>query len=34
MIGTTSWPLTWTVRDTGGFDAARYCCFLTLTKPQ
>ena len=28
------WPHTWPARDTGGFDAARYSCFLTLTKSQ
>ena len=25
------WPRVWPSRDTGGFDAARYSCFLTLT---
>jgi hypothetical protein len=24
------WPHIWPTRDTGGFDTARYCCFLTL----
>ena len=24
------WPLTWPKKDTGDFDDARYCCFLTL----
>lgn len=28
------WPPTWPARDTGGFDTARYSCFLTLTTAQ
>jgi len=28
------WPQTWPARDTGGFDAVRYSCFLTLTTSQ
>ena len=28
------WPQTWPVRDTGGFDTARYSCFLTLTSAE
>ena len=26
------WPRVWPKQDTGAFDGARYCCFLTLTK--
>ena len=26
------WPRVWPTRDTGGFDAARYSCFLTLAR--
>ena len=28
------WPHAWPATDTGGFDAARYSCFLTLTASQ
>ena len=24
------WPTAWPENDSGGFDNARYCCFLTL----
>ena len=26
------WPLSWPSTDKGAFDAARYCCFLTVSK--
>ena len=28
------WPRTWPKQDGGGFDNARYCCFLTLESSQ